>query len=72
MREAQRKLVLKGEKMCVVLDPKPGELTMSRVKAEETQSEARTRYRCNDMGRLVVSGNMPNEPGDSWFSPKGL
>ena len=53
-------------------DPKPDELTMSRVKETEMSVEARTRYRCNDMGRLVVSGNIPNESGDSWFSPKGL
>ncbi len=53
-------------------DPKPGELTMSRVNPDENRGEARTRCRCNDMGRLVVSGNIPNEPGDSWFSPKGL
>jgi hypothetical protein len=58
--------------MEVELDPKPSELTMSRVKEIEISVEARTRYRCNDMGRLVVSGNIPIELGDSWFSPKGL
>lgn len=58
--------------MKVIPDPKPGELTMSRVNVDESRQEARTRYRCNDMGGLVVSGNIPNEPGDSWFSPKGL
>jgi hypothetical protein len=45
---------------------------MSRVNVAEMRQEARTRYCCNSMGRLVVSGNIPNEPGDSWFSPKGL
>ncbi len=58
--------------MKVESDPKPSELTMSRVKGAEMPVEARTRYRCNDMGRLVVSGNIPIELGDSWFSPKGL
>ena len=53
-------------------DPKPGELTMSRVNPDENRGEARTRVRCNVLGRLVVRGNIPTEPGDSWFSPKGL
>ncbi len=36
--------------MKVIPDPKPGELTMSRVKGAEMLVKARTRYRCNDMG----------------------
>ena len=55
-----------------VIDPKPSDLTMSRVNFGEIQREARTRLGCNPVGRLVVSGKMPNELGDSWFSPKGL
>ena len=51
-------------------DPKPGELTMSRVNSDENRREARTRCRSNDMRRLVVRGDIPNEPGDSWFSLK--
>ena len=43
---------------------------MSRVNLDESQGEARTRKSCKSLGRLVNSGNMPNEPGDSWFSPK--
>ena len=52
------------------VDPKPGELTMSRVKSRESGMEARTRQSYKSVGRLVVRGNMPIEPGDSWFSPK--
>ena len=54
----------------MIIDPKLGELTLSRVNVDESQQEARTRYRSNGMGRLVVRGNIPNEPRDSWFSPK--
>ena len=36
------------------IDPKPSDLAMSRLK----------------LGWLVVSGEIPNELGDSWFSPK--
>ena len=53
-------------------DPKPGDLSMSRVNPVEIRGEARTGVSCNLLGRLVDSGNMTNEPGDSWFSPKGL
>ena len=45
---------------------------MSRVNPREILEEARTRLGYNPVGRLVASGNMPNEPGDSWLSPKGL
>ena len=51
-------------------DPKPGELTMSRVSPRESGEEARTLQGYKPVGRLVVRGNMPIEPGDSWFSPK--
>ncbi len=51
-------------------DPKPGELTMSRVNPVERRGEARTSICCKRFGRLVVRGNMPIELGDSWFSPK--
>ena len=27
---------------------------------------------CKPLGRVVVRGDMPNEPGDSLFSPKSL
>lgn len=50
--------------------PKPGELTMDRVSPVERREEARTRRCCKNVRRSVVRGNMPNEPGDSWFSPK--
>jgi len=30
-------------------DPKPSELTLSRVSPDENRGEARTRCRCNDM-----------------------
>ena len=56
----------------MLVDPKPGDLTMSRVKFVERRMEARTGVSYNLLGRLVVSGKMPNEPGDSWLSPKGL
>ena len=32
--------------------------------------EARTLQRCKVVGGSVGRGDMPNEPGDSWFSPK--
>ena len=51
-------------------DPKPGELTMSRVISGESRKEARTLQSYKSVGRLVVRGNMPIEPGDSWLSPK--
>ena len=52
------------------LDPKPGDLAMSRVKWRYSSMEARTHVRCNDRRGLVASGEIPIEPGDSWFSPK--
>jgi len=52
------------------IDPKPGELTLGRVMVDESRSEARTRICSNRLGWPEVRGNMPNEPGDSWFSPK--
>ena len=54
----------------ITKDPKPGELTMSRVNLFERMRKARTRDRSNDLRRLVVRGNILNVPGDSWFSPK--
>ena len=56
--------------MRITKDPKPGELTMSRVNLFERMRKARTRDRSNDLRRLVVRGDILNEPGDSWFSPK--
>ena len=53
-----------------MLDPKPSELIMSRVNSDESQREARTRFCSNRLGRDVIRGDMPNELGDSWFSPK--
>ena len=54
----------------LMYDPKPGELTLGRVNFAERRGEARTRDRSNDLRRPEGRGNMPNEPGDSWFSPK--
>ena len=51
-------------------DQKPGELSMDRVNPAERQEEARTRRCCKNVGRSVFRGNMPIEPGDSWFSSK--
>ena len=51
-------------------DPKPGELSMNRVNPDENREEARTRRYCKNVGGFVLRGNMPIEPGDSWFSPK--
>ena len=59
-----------GEQMQMLVDPKPGELTTSRVNSDENREEARTRQSYKSVGRLMVRGNMPIEPGDSWFSPK--
>jgi len=53
-------------------DPKPGELTMGRVKVVGTRLEART-HQCRKTGGWpVVRGEKPIEPGDSWFSSKCL
>ncbi len=54
----------------IAKDPKPGELTMNRVNPDENRGKARTRDRSNDLRRFVVRGDILNEPGDSWFSPK--
>ena len=59
-----------GEQMQMLVDPKPGELTTSRVSPDENREEARTLQSYKSVGRLMVRGNMPIEPGDSWFSPK--
>ncbi len=40
--KAQRKRVLKARFWLYIQDPKPGELTMARVKADENRLEART------------------------------
>src|SRR5262245_42664051 len=45
---------------------------MSSVKAPEGAREARTHQCCKTGGRLVVRGEIPNERGDSLFSPKSL
>src|SRR5437588_11201587 len=51
-------------------DPKPGELPMARVRRGDNPEEARTVPRCKAVGGAVGRGEMPSEPGDSWFSPK--
>ena len=51
-------------------DPKPGDLTMGRVKFREIGMEARTRMLCKTLGWPVVRGEIPIELGDSWFSSK--
>ena len=51
-------------------DPKPRELPMARVKRPETGVEARTVPCCKTVRGAVGRGEMPNERGDSWFSPK--
>ena len=43
------KASLKGAFLQLSKDPKPGELTLSRVNSDESRREARTRCRCNDM-----------------------
>ncbi len=43
---------------------------MNRVNPDENRGKARTRDRSNDLRRFVVRGDILNEPGDSWFSPK--
>ena len=66
---AAAKASLKRAKLRV-LDPKPGELPVARVKGDDHPPEARTRQRCKAVGGAVGRGEMPSEPGDSWFSPK--
>ena len=52
------------------VDPKPGELPMDRVRRGDNPEEARTVLRCKAVGGAVGRGEIPIEPGDSWFSPK--
>ena len=52
------------------MGPKPGELPMARVRRGDYPEEARTVPRCKAVGGAVGRGEMPSEPGDSWFSPK--
>ena len=51
-------------------DPKPSDLTMARLKWYESIMEDRTHAPCNMRGWVVVSGEIPIELGDSWFSSK--
>ena len=51
-------------------DPKPSELAMTRMKADENRLEVRTCELCNTLGWVVVRRENLNELGNSWFSPK--
>ena len=53
-----------------VLDPKPSDLAMSRLKFRWNWMEDRTDVPGNVRGWLVASGEIPIELGYSWFSPK--
>ena len=53
-------------------DPKPSDLSMARLKFSESWMEDRTHSPCNTRGWAVVSGEIPIELGNSWFSPKQL
>ncbi len=68
--EAEGNRVLTRANKQEVADPKPGELTMGRANPTERRGKARTRQSYKSVRRPVVRGNMPIEPGDSWFSPK--
>ena len=71
--EAQRKRVLKARKIILdVQDPKPDELTMSRLNPCENEGEDRTSEACNPLGWLVVRSEKLIEFGNSWFFPKQL
>jgi hypothetical protein len=54
----------------VFIDPNPGDLTMARMKLGWYQVEVRTDWCWKISGWAVVRGEMPIEPGASWFSPK--
>jgi len=43
---------------------------MARMKFVERQMEVRTHQLCKTGGWAVVSGEIPIEPGNSWFFPK--
>src|SRR3989344_9705930 len=58
--------------MSHILDPKPGELAMGRVKSRESEMEARTGWSCDSFGCPVVRSEKLIELGNSWFSPKEL
>ena len=51
-------------------DPKPGELPMARMKADENRPEVRTHQPSNTGGRAVGCSEKLIEPGNSWFSSK--
>ena len=55
-----------------VQDPKPDELTMSRLNPDENWGEDRTSDPCNNLGWLVVRSEKLIEFGNSWFFPKQL
>ena len=51
-------------------DPKPDELTMTRMNPAERRGEVRTREPCNTLGWVVVRSEKLIEFGNSWFFPK--
>ena len=55
-----------------VQDPKPDELTVSRLNPDENWGEDRTSEACNPLGRLAVRSEKLIEFGNSWFFPKQL
>ena len=67
---AEAKASLNRANKYVVLDPKPSDLAMSRLKFRWNWMEDRTDVPGNVRGWLVASGEIPIELGYSWFSPK--
>lgn len=69
LNEGESKLLCKLNK----LDPKPSELTMSRLKRSvEGYMEDRTYVCGNRRGELVVRDERSIKLGDSWFSTKAM
>ncbi len=66
------KASVKSANMLIIRDPKPSELTSTRVNPDESREEARTRELYNTLGGVVVRSEKLIELGNSWFSPKYL
>ena len=66
------KASVKSANISNVQDPKPDELTMSRLNPDENWGEGRTRETCNPLGWPEVRSEKLIEFGNSWFFPKQL
>ena len=70
--EGVAKASVKSANLSNIQDPKPDELTASRMNPCESEGEVRTSEACNPLGWLVVRSEKLIEFGNSWFFPKQL